>query len=114
MAIAPEPVNVPPDSVRVFSVTGEAPRLVVPALLVRLVNAVKTVPFLKVSVASLLMLARFAKAVPSPELIPLKSSVPQPPALISVVPTSLTVPVKLTVVVGLQQLKLVWVEPLTL
>ena len=107
-------VRVPPDSVKLFKVTGEFARLVVPALLVSVFSAVKAVPSLNVRIASLLMLVRLAKAVPSPELIPLKSSVPQPPALMRVVPTLLTAPVKLTVVVGLQQTKLVWVEPLTL
>ena len=106
-------VSVPPESVRLLSVTAEAPRLVVPALLVRLASAVKAVPFLKVSVASLLMLVRLAKAVPSPELMPLKSSVPQPPALTRVVPTLLTAPVSVTNDAE-QQVRLVWVEPLTL
>ena len=57
------PVNVPPDKFKVVSVTGEAPRLSVPAVLVRLVSAVKTVPSLKVRAPSLLILVRLAKAL---------------------------------------------------
>ena len=106
-------VSVPPDKFRLVSVTGEAPRLVVPAVLVRLVSAVKAVPSLKVNVPSLLMLVRLAKALAWPELMPLKFSVTKLPATPSVLPTLPTAPVKLIVLV-VQQPLLVRVEPLTL
>ena len=108
-SMLPTPVTVPPVTSRVVSDRLLFARSSVPPPIVSAVNPDSTVPALNVSVLVLLMLARLAKAVPSPLVMPPKLSVVVPLLATRLVPTLVTAPVKLTVVVPL-----ICVDPLTL